>query len=67
MCDHMKVARDTRPKAITSGDSSGTANLTKKYGSPQIIQSAANAIQLRQLNVFLQRSSYPGSGIGAAL
>src|ERR1022692_2141451 len=47
----IKVASETRPQAMISGDSSGTANLTKKYGSPQIIPSAANAIQLRQLTV----------------
>src|SRR6267142_6178051 len=45
----------TRPKATTTGESSCTDSLMKKYGSPQMMPSAAKAPQPRQLtgNAFL--------------
>src|SRR6202035_6187104 len=42
----------TRPKATTTGDSSCTDSLIKKYGSPQMMPSAANARHARQLTAF---------------
>ena len=42
----------TRPNATTTGDSSWTEILMKKYGTPQMIPRAANAPQPRQLTGF---------------
>src|SRR6202522_809017 len=39
----------TRPKATTTGESSCTDTLMKKYGTPQMMPSAANAPHPRQL------------------
>ncbi len=50
----------TRPKATTTGDSSCTDSLIKKYGSPQMTPSAAKAPHPRQLNLlFLGVESQP--------
>jgi hypothetical protein len=43
------VASITRPKATTTGESSCTDSLIKKYGRPQMTPSAAKAPHPRQL------------------
>src|SRR4030081_2133719 len=45
----INVPSATRPKATTTGDSSCTDNLMKKYGRPQMMPSAAKAPHARQL------------------
>src|SRR5579863_5487060 len=47
----MAAPSATRPKATTIGESSCTDSLMKKYGSPQMMPSAAKAPQPRQLTV----------------
>src|SRR6202171_457306 len=45
----INVPRVTRPKATTTGESSCTDSLIKKYGRPQMMPSAAKAPHPRQL------------------
>src|ERR1700688_501080 len=45
----INVPKPTRPKATTTGDSSCTDNLIKKYGRPQMMPSAAKAPHARHL------------------
>src|ERR1700722_10247807 len=54
------AASPTQTKGATSGEISATASLMKKYGTPQMTLSAANAVQTRQPTFHLDRSRYRG-------
>ena len=47
--NRIKLPSITRPKATTTGESSCTDSLMKKYGSPQMMPNAAKAPHPRQL------------------
>src|SRR5579862_8305982 len=61
---NISAANVMRPQATTNGETSSTASLMKKYGTPQMIPSAANAVHDRHVTA---TDTFPaGSGFQLA-